>query len=99
SSAMSLPSAAVRKILSPQTAGVELPWPGRGLFQTTFSLSDHFVARPVSELTPSLCGPRHCGQFSAAAAPVIDQAASIVRRERFTAGRPRVGWAESGAWF
>src|SRR5262249_16829022 len=49
----------------PQTIGVEQPRPGIFSFQAMFFLSSHSVARFFSELTPSLLGPRHCGQFSA----------------------------------
>src|SRR5262249_126833 len=63
------PSCEVRKIRSPQTTGVEPPMPGSVSVQATFFEALHLVGRPVSELTPSFVGPRHCGQLSAAARP------------------------------
>src|SRR6478736_2946512 len=39
------PSGAVRKILSPQTTGVEEPSPGMRTFQTTLVVSFHSVGR------------------------------------------------------
>jgi hypothetical protein len=43
--------------------------PGIGVFQATFSFASpfHLVGTPVSWLEPSPRGPRHPGQFSAAA--------------------------------
>src|SRR6266849_2640086 len=63
--ASSLPSSAVRKMRSPQTAGVEPAQPGVLNFQTTFFDSSHSVGRFFSLLMPLLSGPRHCGQLSA----------------------------------
>src|SRR5437868_1619666 len=63
-STRSLSSALVRKMRSPQIAGVELPMPGSGNFQTIFSVALHFAGRPVSLEMPSFVGPRHCGQLS-----------------------------------
>src|SRR5262245_30169565 len=62
-------STEVRKILLPQTHGVELPSPGSLSFQRRFLLSPNSVGNPVSLETPSFFGPRHCGQFSADAGP------------------------------
>src|SRR5439155_2591084 len=51
----------VRNMRSPQTQGVDSPWPGSLSLQTTFLTGVHSVGRPVSELWPSFFGPRHCG--------------------------------------
>ena len=56
--------AVVRKILSPQTIGDELPRPGTGFFQTTFSVADH-VSGYVPVTSPCPDGPRHTGQYFA----------------------------------
>src|SRR5258707_3508267 len=53
---------------SPQTAGVEPPLPGNGIFQATFFCSLHAAGRLVSLLRPLLSGPRQAGQLSARAA-------------------------------
>jgi hypothetical protein len=49
--------------------GVEFPPSGSGVFQTTFSVADHFSGRFVSAVTPSPVGPRHDGQFAARTVP------------------------------
>src|SRR5262249_19679751 len=61
----SVPSSLVRKILSSQMAGVELPMPGRGAIQAMFFLAVHWAGRLVSLLMPSRFVPRHCGKLSA----------------------------------
>jgi hypothetical protein len=53
---------------SPQTIGVPPLQDGSGVFQTMFSSVVQVVARPVESLMPLPSGPRHCGQFSPAAA-------------------------------
>src|SRR4051794_23102184 len=78
---------------SPQTIGVAPLGPGSGSFQATFSLSSHFVARPVSLLTPSPVGPRHCGQLSARAAA---SAASETRTAK--PNRRMAGYLKAGTW-
>src|SRR5688572_27357557 len=56
--------AVVRKILSPQTIGDELPRPGTGFFHTTLSVADHESGYvPVTSPCPD--GPRHTGQYFA----------------------------------
>ena len=55
----------VRKILSPQMMGVELPGNSSATFHFTFSLADHLSGKLVSEECPCPVGPRHAGQFSA----------------------------------
>ena len=67
--AMWSPSWQVRKMRSPQTAGVDSPMPGSVNFQARLSLSLQCVGRSFSLLIPSSAGPRHWGQFSADAAP------------------------------
>src|SRR6476646_5939305 len=57
----------VRKILSPQTTGVELPGNSSGAFQRTFSLPLHLSGTFVSAQWPCPVGPRHAGQLSARA--------------------------------
>src|SRR6185369_7787276 len=47
--------------------GVEPLQAGIASFQTTFSSVVHFTGRFFSLLTPLSDGPRHCGQFCAAA--------------------------------
>src|SRR6185312_1637266 len=55
----------VRKILSPQTMGVELPLSGSAIFHLTFLEGDHSVGKLVSVESPWPVGPRQAGQFSA----------------------------------
>src|SRR5262249_26106562 len=92
-----LPSSLVRKMRSPQTAGVEPPRPGSGSVQATFFVASHSVGRFVSLLMPSSVGPRHWGQLSARAAGIGDssRADRVSRqhgaRRRFTAAAPRGG--------
>ncbi len=61
----SVPEVLVTKIRSPQTTGVDPADPGMGSRQETFFSLLHWVGKLVSWLTPSLRGPRHCGQSSA----------------------------------
>ena len=58
-------SSLVRKMRSPQTAGVPAPMPGSAAFHSTFFVSLHSVGMLDSRLTASWCAPRHWGQFSA----------------------------------
>src|SRR5262245_11677703 len=75
------PSIVVRKMLSPQIAGVLAP-SGNGVFQTTFFAS-HLTGRPVSVLTLSPVGPRHCGQFPATAVEtIVKQATKSINRKQ-----------------
>src|SRR4051794_14905885 len=60
----------VRKILSPQTTGVELPGNSSGVFHRTFSLPLHRRGRFVSAQCPWPVGPRQAGQLSARAVVV-----------------------------
>ena len=78
------PSWQVRNSRSPQTAGVEPPAPGSFSFQATLS-AFHCVGRRVSPLTPSLSGPRHCGQFSAGEAVAADSRTETTMPQRRTA--------------
>src|SRR5262249_14330684 len=57
----------VRKIASPQMAGVLVPHSGKRVFQTTPVVSLQNSGRFCSWLTLFPAGPRHCGQFSARA--------------------------------
>ena len=54
-----LPSSQVRKILSPQMAGVDDPSPGRGNFQARFLSALHSTGRSFDLEMPLLSGPRH----------------------------------------
>src|SRR5262245_40330442 len=87
----------VRKILSPQTIGVEYPGNSRGTFHFTFSLLLHLSGRFFSEECPCPVGPRHAGQFSPRAAVTsvrpksIEQTASR-RREGMAEGSGRENW-------
>ena len=58
-------SATFRKTRSSQMIGVDPLNAGSGSFHATFSVALQVVGRPVSVLTPSSDGPRHCGQVSA----------------------------------
>ena len=49
-----------------QMMGVEPLKAGSGSFHATFSVALQVVGRPFSVLTPSIDGPRQCGQVSAA---------------------------------
>src|SRR6187200_3025832 len=81
---MSLPSTHVRKILSPQTTGVEPALPfGIGSFQAMLVFSSHFAGMPFSWEMPLLSGPRHWGQFSARTASGSTMTAKQARM-RFT---------------
>src|ERR1700704_6189006 len=51
--------------------GVAPDHAGRSSFHVMFSVALHFTGSPVSRLTPSSVGPRHCGQFSAPADTAI----------------------------
>src|SRR5262245_13337139 len=65
-STTSSPAVDVRKMRSPQTTGLDSPWPGSLNFQSTFLSGPHSVGRFFSAECPSFFGPRHCGQLSAA---------------------------------
>jgi hypothetical protein len=69
----------VTKIRSFQKIGVAPPGPGKAVRQTTFSVLLHFSGTSFSRLTPSCRGPRHCGQFSAAAPEVTAISTSKTR--------------------
>ncbi len=56
--------ACVRKMRSSHTIGVELPGPGKGTFQRTFSVALHRRGKPRSSDTPVPCGPRQAGQLA-----------------------------------
>src|SRR5262249_45826090 len=51
--------------MPPVVIGEEAPNPTSLAFQATFSLAVQRTGSPVSEETPWLDGPRHCGQSSA----------------------------------
>src|SRR6185295_5188697 len=59
--------AMVRKILSFQTIGVELPGCSSLTFHLTFSLALHVIGTFFSKQYPCPVGPRHAGQSSATA--------------------------------
>ena len=52
---------------SPQTMGDDIPVPGSAVFHATLLSGPHVVGTPVSSEMPCPPGPRHCGQFAAAA--------------------------------
>src|SRR5262249_37198628 len=84
-STRSLFSEPVRNKRSPQIAGVELPLPGSFNVQAMFLVALHVVGSPFSLEMPSLFGPRHCGQFSAAATEVNERISAKTREARVTA--------------
>src|SRR5216684_472239 len=51
---------------SPQTTGDDQPLPGISAFQTTLRVALQVSGSPGSSATPVDCGPRNCGQESAA---------------------------------
>src|SRR5262245_40001199 len=57
------PTAAVRKILSPQITGDDQPQPGISAFQTTFSVVLQVSGSVSPSAKPSTCAPRNCGQL------------------------------------
>ena len=56
-------SCAVINTESPQIQGELAPSPAMGVFQATFSLSDHFVGSDFEEETEFPLGPRQEGQL------------------------------------
>src|SRR5260370_40934648 len=56
----------VRKMRSPQTPGDDQPLPGISVFQTTLRVALQVSGSAGSSATPVDCGPRNCGQESAA---------------------------------
>jgi hypothetical protein len=58
-----VPTCEVTMTRSPQTMGDDVPSPASVARQATFRLALHVVGSPVSNETPRLDGPRHCGQF------------------------------------
>src|SRR5262249_50012882 len=85
----------VRKILSSQIMGVELPTSESFTFQRTLSLALHFRGRFVSVQCPWPPVPRHAGQLSAQAAEPLRSAKRTSKRHgrkvRVMAGP--LGWA------
>src|SRR6185503_5057645 len=65
----SLPSATLRKMLSPQMIGVAPVQLGIASFHVMFSWLLQRTGRFVSLLTPFMLGPRHWGQLSARTMP------------------------------
>src|SRR5262245_15637293 len=59
--------AVVRKIRSPQTIGVEEPLPGIGVCHWMLVFASHLTGGSPPGVKPLTCGPRQCGQLSAAA--------------------------------
>ncbi len=51
-----------KKILSPHTIGLEVPWPGTGTFHLTFCVSLQVSGGLAVVETPAAIGPRHAGQ-------------------------------------
>jgi hypothetical protein len=80
------------KTRSPQTMGLELPGPGRGAFQRTFSIVFHLRGTFVSGECPWPSVPRQAGQFSAKAGAEKHPRTIVARKtERITASSEIVG--------
>src|SRR2546428_14009922 len=62
-------SRARTRTLGPQTIGVPLPGPGSWVDQARLLSLSSLSGRLAAALEPFRNGPRHCGQFVAAAAP------------------------------
>src|SRR5262245_39660416 len=67
----------VTKTLSLQTAGVELPRSGSGVFQRTFSVRLQLVGRSFSVQVPCPSAPRQPGQLAALAEKQAAKATDI----------------------
>src|SRR6266478_2369728 len=65
--------AEVRKMRSPQTTGDDQPLPGISTFQTTLRVALQVSGSPGSSATPVDCGPRNCGQESAAPSGILSR--------------------------
>src|SRR5262249_37888668 len=95
------PSWAVRKIFSPQTAGVDDPLPGKASFQATFLSALHSVGRFLAFAMPLLSCPRHCGQTASARGCGSTSAASVretvARRKQPTNRQRQAGEVTAGS--
>ena len=69
-------SVVVRTMFSSHTTGVELPLPGKVIFQAMFESADQVVGKGPLGPTPFWSGPRHEGQFSAEAVAEINKTTS-----------------------
>src|SRR2546423_9375971 len=62
------------------TIGEELPGPGNGTRQRTFSLVLHFTGKSFSTEMPVPSSPRQAGQFPPNAEKAIERAKKLVNR-------------------